>query len=255
MTVRIHRSFLGWGIFFILVGAVPLAFQAGWLTSEQVASAWTLWPLILVGIGLGLVLRRTPLEGLGGLIVAGVFGIIIGGLLRRGHRRLLGRRVRRLERAATVPRRCGEPRVPHAGLDRGRVRDARRHAAGRSRLSRRGRGCHGDRAGRHGRRRRDDGRGPGPGTRTVRPAGRARGLAHRAAARGRPRSRRSPQRRVLDHRPRREPDRLGLGAAQRRACGRRPVGDPLDRRVLVPGERRIDRAADCRRRRPRARSR
>ena len=77
--MRIHRSLLGWGIFFILVVAVPLAFQAGWLTSDQVASAWTLWPLILVAIGLGLVLRRTPLDGLGGILVAGVFGIIVGG--------------------------------------------------------------------------------------------------------------------------------------------------------------------------------
>ena len=82
--MRIHRSFLGWGIFFILVGAVPLALRAGWLTDEQVASAWTLWPLLLVAIGLGLVLRRTPLEGLGGLLAAGVFGVIVGGLFASG---------------------------------------------------------------------------------------------------------------------------------------------------------------------------
>lgn len=84
MDVRIHRSFLGWGIFFILVGAVPLALRAGWLTAEQVASAWTLWPLILVAIGLGLVLRRTPLEGLGGLLVAGVLGAMVGGFFAAG---------------------------------------------------------------------------------------------------------------------------------------------------------------------------
>jgi hypothetical protein len=84
VPVRIHRSLLGWGLFFILVGAVPIAFQAGWLTSDQVAAAWTLWPLILVAIGLGLVLRRTPLDGLGGILVAGVFGIIVGGLLAAG---------------------------------------------------------------------------------------------------------------------------------------------------------------------------
>jgi hypothetical protein len=84
VDVRIHRSFLGWGIFFILVGAVPLAVRAGWLTAEQVASAWTLWPLILVAIGLGLVLRRTPLDGLGGLLVAGVFGLMVGGFFAAG---------------------------------------------------------------------------------------------------------------------------------------------------------------------------
>ena len=55
--MHVHRRFLGWGVFFILLGAIPLAVQAGLLTAAQVADWWRFWPLILVGIGLGLLLR------------------------------------------------------------------------------------------------------------------------------------------------------------------------------------------------------
>jgi hypothetical protein len=82
--MRIERRFLNWGLFFILVGAVPLAIRAGYLTSGQVASWWTLWPLILVGIGVGLILSRTPLEFLGGLLIAGTLGLMAGSILGAG---------------------------------------------------------------------------------------------------------------------------------------------------------------------------
>ena len=111
--MRIHRSFLGWGIFFILAGAVPLALRAGWLTAEQVASAWTLWPLLLVAIGLGLVLRRTPLEGLGGLLAAGVFGVMVGGLLASGVGGFSVGGCGGSSDPAALPRRGREPRVAH----------------------------------------------------------------------------------------------------------------------------------------------
>ena len=65
-------------------GPIPLAVQAGLLTAEQVADWWRFWPLILVGIGLGLLLRRTAFEALGGLIVAATFGIMLGAALSSG---------------------------------------------------------------------------------------------------------------------------------------------------------------------------
>jgi hypothetical protein len=82
--MRIDRRFLGWGVFFILVGAIPLAVRYGYLDRVAVADWWSLWPLILVGIGLGLVLSRTPLELLGGLIVAATLGTIVGAALATG---------------------------------------------------------------------------------------------------------------------------------------------------------------------------
>ncbi len=80
-SVHIRRGFLGWGVFLILAGAVPLAVRAGYLDEGQVGRLWTLWPLILIGIGVSLILRRTRLDFLGGLIVAATLGLMIGGLL------------------------------------------------------------------------------------------------------------------------------------------------------------------------------
>lgn len=82
--MHIRRGFLGWGVFLILAGAVPLAVRAGYLTSDQIGRLWTLWPLILIGVGVGLVLRRTRFEFIGGLIVAATFGLMAGGLLSSG---------------------------------------------------------------------------------------------------------------------------------------------------------------------------
>lgn len=82
--MTIDRRYLGWGIFLILLGGIPLAVNQGWLDRSAVADAWRLWPLLLIGAGIGLVLSRTPLAALGGLIVAGTFGLILGGLLSAG---------------------------------------------------------------------------------------------------------------------------------------------------------------------------
>lgn len=82
--MRIHRSFLAWGVFLLLVGAIPLAVRAGYLTDDQVRHVWSLWPLILVGIGIGILLARTRLAFLGGLVVAATFGVMVGGLLGSG---------------------------------------------------------------------------------------------------------------------------------------------------------------------------
>ena len=82
--MHIRRGFLGWGVFLILTGAVPLAVRSGYLTSDQIGRLWTLWPLILIGIGVGLILSRTRFDFIGGLIVAATFGLMAGGLLSSG---------------------------------------------------------------------------------------------------------------------------------------------------------------------------
>ncbi len=82
--MRVSRGLLGWGVFFIVLGAVPLAVQAGALDPEVVRRAWELWPLILIGIGLGLVLARTRLAILGTLVVAVTFGLMGGALIATG---------------------------------------------------------------------------------------------------------------------------------------------------------------------------
>jgi hypothetical protein len=82
--MRVRRGYLGWGVFLILAGAVPLLVRSGYLTDDQIGRLWNLWPLILVGIGVGLVLGRTRFDFVGGLIVAATFGLMVGGLLSTG---------------------------------------------------------------------------------------------------------------------------------------------------------------------------
>ncbi|HEY4633914.1 MAG TPA: hypothetical protein VIH00_08375 [Candidatus Limnocylindrales bacterium] len=82
--MHVDRNLLGWGVFFIVVGAVPLAVEAGIIGEVAIDRWWSYWPLILVGIGLSLLLSRTPLDGLGGLVLAGTFGLMVGGALAGG---------------------------------------------------------------------------------------------------------------------------------------------------------------------------
>jgi hypothetical protein len=82
--MRINRGLLGWGVFFLFVGAVPLAVRAGYVTEAQIGRIGSLWPLILIGIGVGILLARTRLAFLGGLLVAATFGVIVGGVLSGG---------------------------------------------------------------------------------------------------------------------------------------------------------------------------
>lgn len=82
--MRIDRSFLGWGVFFILVGTIPLAARAGYLTAAQLGDLWRFWPLLVVAAGLGIVLQRTRLDWIGGLLSSAMFGVFVGGLLAGG---------------------------------------------------------------------------------------------------------------------------------------------------------------------------
>ena len=83
---RVHpdRRLLGWGLFFVLLGAVPLAVQSGAIPRETVAQSWRLWPLILIGGGIGVLLQGTRAAVVGGLVVALTFGIIGGSVLAGG---------------------------------------------------------------------------------------------------------------------------------------------------------------------------
>ena len=72
-------------IILIGVGAVALLVMTGHISSSEFWSwygRW--WPLLLIGWGIGLLLRRTPVEWLGGAVVAITFGIMGGGLLATG---------------------------------------------------------------------------------------------------------------------------------------------------------------------------
>lgn len=80
----IDRRLLGWGLFLIIVGAIPLLVRGGYLDTELLDQWPSLWPLLLIGWGLSLVLRRTPAELLGGAVSVVVLGIMLGGLIATG---------------------------------------------------------------------------------------------------------------------------------------------------------------------------
>jgi hypothetical protein len=82
--MHVSRGLLGWGVFFIALGAVPLAVQGGVLDADTARQAWQLWPLLLIGFGLGLALHRTRWAVVGNVVVGLSFGLIAGGAVGGG---------------------------------------------------------------------------------------------------------------------------------------------------------------------------
>ena len=82
--MHVHRGFLNWGVFLICLGLVPLAVQLNVIDTNTAANLVRLWPRILIGIGLGLVLRFSRAQVLGGFVVAGTIGILVGTVFAAG---------------------------------------------------------------------------------------------------------------------------------------------------------------------------
>jgi hypothetical protein len=82
--MRVNRGRLNWGVFLVVLGAVPLAYNQGLVSNSALSEAWRLWPVVLVGLGLGLVLSRTPASFVGGLVVAACLGLVLGSLFAVG---------------------------------------------------------------------------------------------------------------------------------------------------------------------------
>ena len=85
-----RRRYLGWGVFLICVGIVPLAYQAGLIDIAGLGQVVRLWPLIVIAIGMGIALRASRYRGLAGLLVAGVLGLLVGASLAGGIRTIGG---------------------------------------------------------------------------------------------------------------------------------------------------------------------
>ena len=76
MTVR--RGCLYTGVFLIATGGVVLLAQAGAIDTDAVIRALSLWPLAVIAIGVGLILRRTRARVPGGVVAAAAPGLMLG---------------------------------------------------------------------------------------------------------------------------------------------------------------------------------
>ena len=76
--MRVNRRFLYWGVFLVALGGVLVAVDIGAVDSAIILDALRLWPLALVAIGLGLVLRRTRFSLPGGMLAAAAPGLLLG---------------------------------------------------------------------------------------------------------------------------------------------------------------------------------
>jgi hypothetical protein len=76
--MMVNRRFLNWGVFLVAVGAVMLVAQTDAVNSDVVAQALRLWPVVVIALGIGLLLRRTRFGLAGGMLAA---ARLLGGLV------------------------------------------------------------------------------------------------------------------------------------------------------------------------------
>jgi hypothetical protein len=76
--MRINRPLLYGGAFLVAVGGVLVVADAGGVDSAALADVLRVWPVAIVAIGAGLVLRRTRLGIGGGLLAAAMPGLLLG---------------------------------------------------------------------------------------------------------------------------------------------------------------------------------
>jgi hypothetical protein len=81
--MALRRGPLFWGVFLIPLGGIPLLVRGGALDGTVFHDAWRLWPLILVGVGLAIILGNRARATIT-VILALAFGIVGGGALASG---------------------------------------------------------------------------------------------------------------------------------------------------------------------------
>ena len=79
--MAMNRRFLYWGVFLFAAGAVTLLAQGDAVSNDVVAQALRLWPVAIIALGVGLLLRRTRFRLAGGLLAAAMPGLLLGGLI------------------------------------------------------------------------------------------------------------------------------------------------------------------------------
>jgi hypothetical protein len=74
----VNRTLLYAGVFLVAIGGVVVATDLGVVDEAVLADILSLWPLGVIALGLGLVLRRTRISLSGGMLAAAVPGLLVG---------------------------------------------------------------------------------------------------------------------------------------------------------------------------------
>ena len=82
--MRIRRGPLFWGLVLVPLGAIPLLVREGFLDAPVVTDVWRLWPLVLIGLGIAILLGRRRAGIVATAIVALAIGIAAGSALAGG---------------------------------------------------------------------------------------------------------------------------------------------------------------------------
>jgi hypothetical protein len=82
--MHLDRRLAGIGIFLVVFGAVMLAARQGWIDPELAGRAWQLWPLLLIGFGVTILIGGRTGSQVGGLIVVATLGVMAAGVLTNG---------------------------------------------------------------------------------------------------------------------------------------------------------------------------
>ena len=77
------------GVFLAAGGTVMLVGQGDAVARDAIASALRLWPLAVIALGAGLILRRTRLNLAGAVVAALVPGLLFGGIVLARMRALI----------------------------------------------------------------------------------------------------------------------------------------------------------------------
>ena len=77
--MRVNRRLLYSGVFFTAIGGVLVAVDVHAVDTATITEALRLWPIAILAIGLGLILRRTRLSVPGGILAAALPGLLLGG--------------------------------------------------------------------------------------------------------------------------------------------------------------------------------
>jgi hypothetical protein len=79
--MRVNRTLLYTGVFVAAIGAALLAADLWQPSAGALIEVLGLWPLAVIALGVGLVLRRTPLGLVSGVLAAAVPGLVLGGVI------------------------------------------------------------------------------------------------------------------------------------------------------------------------------